>query len=74
MNIVQHPFACERDVPVRKHKKRKNQSNAYHARIQKKWRKRFGTKKENLAIFIGSGLGLGYGDNLFVDIKTRNFT
>ena len=28
--------------PIRKHKKRRNQSLAYHRRIQKKWTKRFG--------------------------------
>lgn len=31
-------------TPVRKHKKRRNQTQAYHRRIQKKWTKRFGTK------------------------------
>jgi hypothetical protein len=29
--------------PVRVHKKRRNQSEAYHRRIQKKWTKRYGT-------------------------------
>lgn len=30
-------------MPVRRHKKRRNQSVAYHRRIQKKWTKRWGT-------------------------------
>lgn len=41
--IVSSPLAT-RSVPVRVHKKRRNQSDAYHRRVQKKWTKRFGTK------------------------------
>lgn len=32
-------------IPVKRHVKRRNQSNAYHLRIQKKWLRRFGTKR-----------------------------
>lgn len=32
-------------VPVKKHKKTRHQSDKYHARIQKKWVKRFGEKR-----------------------------
>jgi hypothetical protein len=38
--------------PVRRHKKRRNQSDRYHERIQKKWNKRFGTKLERFAIIF----------------------
>ncbi|MDM0041862.1 hypothetical protein QTI05_22670 [Variovorax sp. J22R193] len=31
-------------TPARPHKKRRNQSAHYHARIQKKWTKRFGVR------------------------------
>jgi len=31
-----------RQVPNRSHKQRRNQSLAYHRRVQKKWNKRFG--------------------------------
>lgn len=41
--IVSNPLATT-SVPVRKHKKRRNQSEAYHRRVQKKWTKRFGVK------------------------------
>lgn len=35
----------ETDEPLKKHKKRRNQTSAYHNRISKKWLKKFGTKK-----------------------------
>lgn len=40
--IVEAPNLGARRVAVRPHKKRRNQSWAYHRRIEKKWRKRFG--------------------------------
>lgn len=46
------PFPLERNVPNRPHKRRRNQTAAYHARIQKKWLKRFGSHKERYAIFM----------------------
>ena len=46
--------------PVKKHKHRSNQRASYHRRIQKKWTKRFGTKKVPCAFFFnGAALGLG---------------
>lgn len=45
-------FPLERKVPVRAHKKRRNQSVAYHLRIQKKWTKRFGERVERYALQI----------------------
>ncbi len=39
-------------VPVRKHKLRRNQKRSYHARIQKKWNKRFGTFMSAQAIVM----------------------
>lgn len=50
---------CELTVPVRKHRKGRCQSDAYHKRVQKKWLKRFGTKQEKVAImFDPSAVGL----------------
>lgn len=43
---------CTQRVPVRVHKKRRNQTAAYHARVQKKWTKRFGTKEAPAAFLI----------------------
>lgn len=43
---------CNRIVSVRQHKKRRNQSETYHRRVQKKWTKRFGTRTEKVAYFI----------------------
>ncbi len=42
MNIVESIYAVTVE-PKRKHKFRRWMSDSYHARIQKKWRKRFGT-------------------------------
>lgn len=57
----------EMDVPVREHKKRRNQSAAYHARIQKKWNKRFGLKKSACALVLdGKIRGLSF-DTLILD-------
>lgn len=62
------PINLERDAPVRPHKKRRNQSATYHARIQKKWVKRFGMKKEQYAIIIDpSKVGLSGGPQLVMD-------
>ena len=49
IKIIESPL-CEMRVPIRKHKKRRNQTLRYHARIQKKWTKRFGLKTERVAI------------------------
>jgi hypothetical protein len=61
--IVESPMAV-RTVPARQHKKRSNQTPAYHARIQKKWTKRFGTKQVPCAYQLnGKQFGM---DNLLV--------
>lgn len=61
----------KRDVPNKKHKKRSNQSAAYHARIQKKWIKRFGTHVENYALIVNNrALGLNGKETLFIDKGT----
>jgi hypothetical protein len=58
INIVESPL-CLIDVPKRKHKKCGSQSESYHARVQKKWVKRFGTTKERVAIFFNpSAVGM----------------
>lgn len=41
--ILENPLATNQ-VPARAHKRRRNQTEAYHRRVQKKWLKRFGTK------------------------------
>ena len=52
IKIFESPY-CNRIVSVRKHKKRHNQSETYHRRVQKKWTKRFGTRIEKVAYLIG---------------------
>ena len=65
------PINLEREVPVRLHRKRRNQSAKYHARIQKKWVKRFGTKKEQYAVLIDpSKVGLSGGQQLVMDQRS----
>ena len=43
VKAIVHPLAGN-EAPARQHKKRRNQSASYHARVQKKWTKRFGKK------------------------------
>ena len=43
-------------VPIRLHKKRRNQTEAYHLRIEKKWRKRFGMCEEVRIIQMGDAI------------------
>ena len=79
IKLMKAPFEMVRDVPNKKHKKRSNQSARYHARIQKKWIKRFGTHKEKYALMInGAALGIfGGGPRMVLDAATfgmlRNF-
>ena len=59
LRIVESPMAVQ-SVPKRAHKKRRNQTEAYHRRIQKKWTKRFGMKGVPCAYQINGGrFGLG---------------
>lgn len=47
-------------APVRKHKRRRNQTDAYHRRVQKKWTKRFGTKLQPCVFQLDGGrFGMG---------------
>ena len=60
LRVVESPLAMTQPVPNRRHKKRRNQTEAYHRRIQKKWTKRFGTKQVPCAYQIDGGrFGLG---------------
>ena len=49
-------------VPVRAHRRRRNQSLAYHLRVQKKWAKRWGTRTVPAAFMLGPSSGL-FGNN-----------
>lgn len=44
MKVIESPLAVQVE-PRRKHRRRRWQSEAYHERVAKKWRKRFGTKQ-----------------------------
>lgn len=61
--IVSNPLATT-SVPVRKHNKRRNQSEAYHRRVQKKWTKRFGVKNVPSAYMIDNRVIGGNGQTL----------
>ena len=56
--VKSSPFATKTE-PVRIHKKRSNQRNSYHIRVQKKWTKRFGTKQVPCAYVIDNSV-LGF--------------
>lgn len=76
---MQTKMPMVRTVPIKTHKKRRNQSIAYHLRVQKKWQKRYGTRTERYALMVNPEmLGLGLpGNTLFVDASMmqilRNF-
>lgn len=57
-------------APIRQHKHRRNQTEAYHARIQKKWTKRFGTGQVPCAYVIDNNAfrinKFNYGKTLIV--------
>jgi len=38
--------------PIRRHKRKRHQTAAYHKRIQKKWNKRYGTAKVPYIVFL----------------------
>ena len=44
VRVLESPHSYQ-TVPVREHKKSRSMTDSYHNRIQKKWRKRFGTKR-----------------------------
>lgn len=53
-SIATSDFAIQR-VPVKLHKKRRHQKEAYHKRIQKKWNKRYGTKEQPALYVVDTG-------------------
>ena len=63
MQVRESPLALQ-TVPVKRHKKRRNQTEAYHSRVQKKWSKRHGTKQVPTAYVIDNGAIGGYGQTL----------
>lgn len=78
IRVVESPL-CEFTVPVRKHKKRRWMTDRYHARIQKKWTKRFGMKKEHVAFMVNPRAAGLFGqpfiaiDSRYI-VAIRNFT
>ena len=62
-NVIESRFA-ETTEPVRKHRKRRNQSESYHRRVQKKWVKRWGTKQVPCAYLIDNAALGGRGRTL----------
>jgi hypothetical protein len=59
LRVVESPLT-QREVPIKVHKRRRNHSARYHARIQKKWLKRYGMKPEICAYVLdGGAYGLG---------------
>ena len=63
MRVVESPLAMQTvSAPKRAHKKRRNQTEAYHRRIQKKWTKRFGVSVKQVPCVYqvdGGRYGLG---------------
>lgn len=64
---------CKRVVPVKRHTWRRNQSAAYHKRIQKKWAKRYGTKVETVAYFVSPAAAGLYGMLDFFAMSPQSF-
>ncbi len=65
LRVLSSPHAAT-TKPARPHKKRRNQSDSYHARIQKKWNRRFGFVKAPAAFMVdtsafafSAGIGCG---------------
>lgn len=69
---VKTSLLATKPEPVRQHIKRRNQTQAYHRRIQKKWTKRFGTKQVPAAYRIGAN-AFGFEEMMVVhpDIERR---
>lgn len=63
VRVHESPYAT-RAEPEQKHKKRRNQSEAYHHRVQKKWTKRWGTKQVPCAYMIDNAALGGSGRTL----------
>lgn len=63
---VQESLLALETAPVRRHKKRRNQSEACHRRVQKKWTKRHGTKQVPAAYMMDNRFIGGHGRTLVV--------
>jgi hypothetical protein len=63
LQVRESPLALQA-VPVKRHKKRRNQREAYHLRVQKKWTKRYGTKQVPAAYMIDNSVIGSYGQTL----------
>ena len=61
--VRESPMALQ-TVPTKRHKKRRNQTEAYHRRVQKKWTKRHGTKQVPAAYVIDNSVIGGRGKTL----------
>lgn len=61
---VRESLLATQTEPVKAHKKRRRQSEAYHRRVQKKWTKRHGTKQVPDAYMIDNSVIGGYGQTL----------
>jgi hypothetical protein len=62
MRVQAHPLLADFNLPMRRHRKRRWMSEAYHRRIQKKWTKRFGVGPAAFVIndrFMHEGIGNG---------------
>lgn len=67
IRIHESPLAVTHES-VRKHKRTRHQTEAYHRRIQKKWRKRYGTIEVPAVFMIDpSAAGLyGFGGQRYI--------
>ena len=63
---IQESLLAVQNVPKRKHKHRRNQTERYHRRIQKKWIKRFGMRQEPCAFVIDNSFLGGAGRSMVV--------
>ncbi|MEY2875905.1 MAG: hypothetical protein RLZZ373_3276 [Pseudomonadota bacterium] len=63
MQVRESPLALQ-TVPAKRHKKRRNQTDAYHRRVQKKWSERHGTKQVPAAYVLDNSVIGGYGQTL----------
>lgn len=61
---VRESLLAMQTVPTKRHKKRRNQTEAYHRRVQKKWTKRHGTKQVPAAYMLDNSVIGGYGQTL----------
>lgn len=77
LQVRESPMALQA-VPVKRHKKRRHQTEAYHRRVQKKWAKRHGMKQVPAAYMIDNSVIGGYGQTLVAHpsivarLKTHN--